>query len=178
MPPRRRPAGRVALYPPLKISPKRVDTLRPFGYTVSMCRIQTFAWQCDVCRYIWLDTGKAPKRCASRKCRSRGWNGERNDGGPGGVQAEHSDRGGDGIALSSVREAASNPERVHPVQPLRGELGERGEPERGPAQGTGECPHGNFSEAACRNLKGGCGGVACPSCNRRDGTHHKRCKYF
>ena len=72
------------------------------------------------------------------------------------------ERSGNGTRLPILQQAQSKPERLHPVQPLRGELAGLGDesaqlPQPGPAScKAGSCPHGKRNAAYCRQLGGGC----------------------
>src|ERR1700740_2593643 len=79
-------------------------------------------WICDQCKHVWLRGEIVPTHCA--KCRSRRWN-DGDEKVAGDDAAGKSQRSGRRAGLSKLREAASDQIDVHPMQPVRTELGER-----------------------------------------------------
>src|SRR6516162_11074789 len=99
-----------------------------------MSRIKLDAWHCDLCHFEWLVKGDGkPEKCASSKCRRRGWDtglgkavgdsvflkGAADDGRR--VKGDVAGKGtGDGTAVPSLRGAKSKKVDVPEMPSLPG----------------------------------------------------------
>lgn len=130
--------------------------------TMSVLTVQ--CCKCDQCGHVWYSPRLLPRRCA--KCKSMRWNsGTKSDDdgrGPRSAAPSEDQRSGNRTTVPVVPPAASDPQRLHPLQSVRRELARPGDaptqlPQPGPPSSQkGSCPHGNRNQIVCRYISGGC----------------------